>query len=106
VAPDGAFIVYSTTDHPAASKPVTSLFLLDEAGRALGEPLRSPVGAITALAVSPKAIASPSAVTAAGWLCCQSKDPDRQGGLRLRTTFGVTGRPAVHLCVPPGWAVW
>src|SRR5262245_48893894 len=49
VAPNGAFVVYSATDAPAAGKPVTSLFLLDDAGHALGEPLRSPVGAITEL---------------------------------------------------------
>ncbi len=54
VAPNGAFVVYSTTDAPPAGKPVTTLFLLDEAGQALGEPLRSPVGAIMELAVSPK----------------------------------------------------
>src|SRR5262245_13703765 len=43
MAPNGAFVIYSATDAPAAGKPVTSLILLDEAGHALGEPLRSPV---------------------------------------------------------------
>ena len=54
VAPNGAFIVYSATRDEGAAKPVTYLSLLDEAGREISDPMRSPVGAIDALAVSPK----------------------------------------------------
>ncbi len=89
VAPNGAFVVYSATDAPPGGKPVTSLVLLDEAGDALGEPLRSPIGAITDLAVSPKgdriAVSSER-----GWLALLAIDgtgPARR--LALRTAFGV-----------------
>jgi hypothetical protein len=59
VAPDGALpgealIVYSTTRDDSAGVSVTYLSLLDQAGNSLGEPLRSPVGAIVAMAMSPK----------------------------------------------------
>lgn len=54
VAPNGAFVVYSATREQPGAKPITYLFLLDEAGNALGEPLRSPVGPVTDLAVSPQ----------------------------------------------------
>jgi len=89
VAPAGAFVVYSTTDTPAAGKPVTSLFLLDEAGRALGEPLRSPVGAITEIAVSPKGDRI-AASSDRGWLTLLSVEGSGTARrLALRTTFGV-----------------
>ena len=54
VAPDGAFIVYSTTRDDGAGVPVTYLSLLDHAGDDLGGPMRSPVGAIMAMALSPR----------------------------------------------------
>lgn len=89
VAPNGAFVVYSATDAPAAGKPVTYLFLLDEAGHALGEPLRSPVGTVTELAVSPKgdriAVSSDR-----GWLALlavEGTGPARR--LAWRAEFGV-----------------
>src|ERR1044072_2233246 len=90
VAPNGAFTVYSATDDPPAGKPVTYLFLLDEAGHALGEPLRSPVGAITGLAASPKGDRI-AASSDRGWmalLAVEGTGPARR--LALRTTFGVT----------------
>jgi hypothetical protein len=34
--------------------PVSHLFRLDDAGRAFGKPLRSPIGAVAGLAVSPR----------------------------------------------------
>ncbi|MBI2738430.1 MAG: hypothetical protein HYX38_18030 [Rhodospirillales bacterium] len=89
VAPDGAFVVYSATDAPAAGKPVTYLFLLDEAGRALGEPLRSPVGAITELAVSPKGDRI-AAGSDRGWLALLAiEGTGTARRLALRTAFGV-----------------
>ena len=90
VAPDGAFIVYSATDDQGTGNPVTSLFLLDEAGNALGKPLRSPVGTIAGLAISPKgdriAVSSNR-----GWLALlavEGKGPARQ--LALRAEIGVS----------------
>ena len=41
VAPNGAFTVSSATDDPPAGKPVTYLFLLDEAGHAASGSLAS-----------------------------------------------------------------
>ena len=90
VAPNGAFVVYSATQDQGAGTFVTSLFLLDEAGRALGEPLRSPVGAIAGLSISPKgdriAVSSDR-----GWLALlalEGKGPARR--LALRTEIGVS----------------
>jgi hypothetical protein len=90
VAPHGAFVVYSATQDQGAGTLVTSLFLLDEAGQALGEPLRSPVGAIAALSISPKgdriAVSSDR-----GWLALlalEGKGPARR--LALRTAIGVS----------------
>jgi WD40 repeat protein len=89
VAPNGAFVVYSATRREALGDPVTDLSLLDEAGHALGAPMRSPVGAITRLAVSPKgdriAVSSDR-----GWmalLAVEGAGPARR--LALRTEFGV-----------------
>lgn len=89
VAPNGAFVVYSAIHDPVAAYPVTHLFLLDEAGRALGEPLRSPIGAITSLAVSPKGDRI-AAGSDRGWvalLAVEGKGAGRR--LALRTEFGV-----------------
>jgi hypothetical protein len=90
VAPNGAFIVYSATHDQAAGNPVTELFLLDEAGHALGEPLRSPVGAIAGLAISPKgdriAVSSNR-----GWLALLAVEGNGQARrLALRTEIGVS----------------
>ena len=90
VAPNGAFIVYSATHDQAAGNPVTDLFLLDEAGHALGEPLRSPVGAIAGLAISPKgdriAVSSNR-----GWLALLAVEGNGQARrLALRTEIGVS----------------
>src|SRR5438477_2163157 len=90
VAPNGAFIVYSATQDQVAGNPVTYLFLLDEAGHALGEPLRSPVGAITGLAVSPKGDRI-AASSDRGWLALlvvEGNGPARR--LALRTEIGVS----------------
>jgi hypothetical protein len=54
VAPDAAFIVATVTRTDGISSSVPNLALIDVAGNTLGEPLRSPVGAVAALAVSPK----------------------------------------------------
>jgi hypothetical protein len=89
VAPNGAFTVYSATDDPPAGKPVTYLFLLDDAGHALGEPLRSPVGAITGLAVSPKGDRI-AASSDRGWmalLAVEGTGPARR--LAVHAEFGV-----------------
>jgi WD40 repeat protein len=89
VAPNGAFIVYSATREQVAANPVTYLFLLDETGHVLGEPLRSPIGAITGLAVSPKGDRI-AAGNDRGWmalLTIQGTGPARR--LALRTEFGV-----------------
>ena len=89
MAPGGAFTVYSTTDDQIGN-PVTSLFLLDEAGNALGKPLRSPVGTITGLAISPKG--DRIAVSSSrGWLALlavDGKGPARQ--LAVRAEIGVS----------------
>jgi hypothetical protein len=90
VAPNGAFIVYSATRDQAAGNPVTELFLLDEAGQALGEPLRSPVGAIAGLAISPKgdriAVSSNR-----GWLALLAVEGNGQARrLALRAEIGVS----------------
>jgi len=89
VAPSGAFIICSATRREALGDPVTDLSLLDEAGQALGAPMRSPVGAITQLAVSPKgdriAVSSDR-----GWmalLAVEGTGPARR--LALRGEFGV-----------------
>jgi hypothetical protein len=90
VAPNGAFIVTSAAPDQAAGNPVTDLFLLDEAGHALGEPLRSPVGAIAGLAISPKgdriAVSSNR-----GWLALLAVEGTGQARrLALRTEIGVS----------------
>src|SRR5215470_7433147 len=54
VAPNAAFIVASGARGEGVGTSVPYLSLIDEAGHTLGEPLRSPVGAVAALAVSPK----------------------------------------------------
>ena len=54
VAPNEAFIVASVIRGDGIGTSVPYLSLIDEAGHTLGEPLRSPVGAVAALAVSPK----------------------------------------------------
>jgi len=53
VAPRGAFTVYAGIQDPGGNAS-PALFMLDEAGQALGKPLASPIGAIATLAVSPK----------------------------------------------------
>jgi hypothetical protein len=106
VAPNGAFVVYSATEDQGAGTLVTSLFLLDEAGQALGEPLRSPVGAIAALSISPKgdriAVSSDR-----GWLALlalEGKGPARR--LARRTEIGVTAdRQFTHAFRPDGGLV-
>jgi WD40 repeat protein len=89
VAPNGAFIVYGSTQEQITSNPITYLFLLDEAGHALGEPLRSPIGAITRLEVSPKGDRI-AASSDKGWmavLAVQGTGPARR--LAVRAEFGV-----------------
>jgi hypothetical protein len=90
VAPNGAFVVCSATRDEGAGTLVTYLLLLDEAGHALGEPLRSPVGAITRLAISPKgdriAVSSNR-----GWLALLAVEGNGQARrLALRTEIGVS----------------
>jgi hypothetical protein len=90
VAPNGAFVVYSATQDQGAGTLVTSLFLLDEAGQALGEPLRSPVGAIAALSISPKgdriAVSSDR-----GWLALLALEGNGSARrLARRTEIGVS----------------
>jgi hypothetical protein len=106
VAPNGAFIVYSATRDQAAGNPVTELFLLDEAGHALGEPLRSPVGAIAGLAISPKgdriAVSSNR-----GWLALLAAEGNGQARrLALRAEIGVSaGRQFTSAFRPEGGLV-
>jgi WD40 repeat protein len=90
VAPNGAFIVTSATVDQGAGTLVTSLFLLDEAGHALGEPLRSPVGAVSGLAISPKgdriAVSSDR-----GWLALLAVEGQGQARrLVMRAEIGVS----------------
>ncbi|MGZ3342762.1 MAG: hypothetical protein ACXU9B_23415, partial [Reyranella sp.] len=90
VAPDGAFIVTSATRDQAAGTPVTELLLLDEAGHALGEPLRSPVGAIAGLAISPKGDRI-AASSNRGWLALLAVEGTGQARrLAVRTEIGVS----------------
>jgi hypothetical protein len=90
VAPNGAFIVCSATDDQAAGNPVTYLFLLDEAGHTLGKPLRSPVGAIAGLAISPKGDRI-AASSNRGWLALLAVEGNGQARrLALRTEIGVS----------------
>jgi hypothetical protein len=106
VAPNGAFIVYSATHDQVAGTPVTYLFLLDEAGQALGEPLRSPVGAIAGLAVSPKG--DRIAVGGSrGWMAVLAVDGSGQARrLALRTEIGVSAdRPFTFAFRPDGGLV-
>ena len=106
VAPNGAFVVTSATQDLGAGTLVTSLFLLDEAGQALGEPLRSPVGAIAGLAISPKgdriAVASDR-----GWLALlavEGNGPARR--LAVRAEIGVSAdRPFTYAFRPDGGLV-
>ena len=102
VAPNGAFIVTSATRDQGAGTLVTYLFLLDEAGHALGEPLRSPVGAVAGLAISPKGDRI-AASSNRGWLALLARGRKRPGAT-ARGARGdrCLGRPAVHLCLPPG----
>jgi hypothetical protein len=89
-APNGAFIVYNATRDQAAGNPVTELFLLDGAGHALGQPLRSPVGAVAGLAISPKgdriAVSSNR-----GWLALLAVEGSGQARrLAVRAEIGVS----------------
>jgi hypothetical protein len=90
VAPNGAFVVYSATQDQGAGTLVTSLFLLDEAGQALGEPLRSPVGAVAGLAISPKG--DRTAVSSnRGWLALLAVEGNGQARrLALSAEIGVS----------------
>jgi hypothetical protein len=90
MAPNAAFIVYSTVRDEGAGTFVTYLSLLDEAGQELGEPLRSPVGAIASLAVSPKgdrvAVSSDR-----GWLALLAVEgTGKARRLAFRREIGVT----------------
>ncbi len=90
VAPNGAFTVASATIDQGAGTLVTSLFLLDEAGHALGAPLRSPVGAVAGLAVSPKGDRI-AASSNRGWLALlavEGQGPARR--LAVRAEIGVS----------------
>ena len=106
VAPNGAFIVTSATVDQGAGTLVTSLSLLDEAGQALGEPLRSPVGAIAGLAVSPKGDRI-AASSDRGWLALlavEGKGPARR--LAVRAEIGVSAdRPFTYAFRPDGGLV-
>jgi len=106
VAPNGAFVVYSASPDPGAGNPVTYLFLLDAAGQALGEPLRSPVGAVAGLAVSPKG--DRIAVSGnRGWLALLVVEGTGQARrLALRTEIGVSAdRPFAYAFRPDGGLV-
>ncbi len=106
VAPNGAFVVTSATQDEGAGTLVTSLSLLDEAGQALGEPMRSPVGAVAGLAISPKgdriAVSSDR-----GWLALLAVDgsgPARR--LAVRAEIGVSAdRPFTYAFRPDGGLV-
>ena len=106
VAPGGAFVVTSATQDEGAGTLVTYLSLLDEGGQALGEPLRSPVGAVAGLAISPKgdriAVSSNR-----GWLALLAVDgngPARR--LALRAEIGVSAdRPFTWAFRPDGGLV-
>ena len=90
VAPNGAFVVYSASREQVAANPVTYLSLLDAAGRALGEPLRSPIGSITALAVSPKGDRIAAANGDRGWMAVLAiEGTGAARRLVVRTEFGV-----------------
>jgi hypothetical protein len=106
VAPNGAFIVTSATQDEGAGTLVTYLSLLDEAGQALGEPLRSPVGAVAGLSISPKgdriAVGSDR-----GWLALLAIEGKGQARrLALRAEIGVSAdRQFTHAFRPDGGLV-
>jgi hypothetical protein len=106
VAPNGAFIIYSATHDQAAGNAVTYLFLLDEAGHALGEPLRSPVGAIAGLAISPKGDRI-AASSDRGWLALLAIEGNGQARrLAVRAEIGVSaGRQFTYAFRPDGGLV-
>ena len=106
VAPNGAFIVTSATRDQAAGNAVTYLLLLDEAGHALGEPLRSPVGAIAGLAISPKGDRI-AASSDRGWLALLALEGNGQARrLAVRTEIGVSaGRQFTYAFRPEGGLV-
>ncbi|MBI2737569.1 MAG: hypothetical protein HYX38_13630 [Rhodospirillales bacterium] len=102
VAPKGAFVVYAAI--PTGDFERTPhVFLLDELGRPQGKPVPSPVGAVAALAVSPKGdwIAASSEC---GWISLFALE--RAGSsMRLvpRATFGVSAdRPYTYALRPDG----
>lgn len=105
VAPKGAFVVYAAI--PTGDFERTPhLFLLDALGRPQGKPVPSPVGAVAALAVSPKGdwIAASSE---RGWISLFAVE--RSGpSMRLapRATFGVSAdRPYTYVFRPDGGLV-
>lgn len=92
VAPNGAFTVTSAVQARTSemAEDVAVLVLLDESGRALGEPLRSSIGTITHLTVSPKGDRV-AASSDKGWmavLAVEGAGATRR--LVLRSTFGVS----------------
>jgi hypothetical protein len=105
VAPEGAFVVYAAI--PTGDFERTPhLFLLDSLGRPQGKPVPSPIGAVAALAVSPRGdwIAASSE---RGWISLFAVE--RAGtSMRLgpRATFGASAdRPYTYSFRPDGGLV-
>ncbi len=105
VAPKGAFVVYAAVPGGFFER-TRHLVLLDAAGRPVGEPIPSPIGAVAQLAVSPKGDRV-AASSERGWISLFAVE--RAGpSMRLvpRATFGVSAnRPYTYAFRPDGGLV-
>ena len=100
VAPRGAFVVYAAA-HGEEGSEEPHLFMLDEAGHALGKPLLSPIGAVATLAVSPKGDWV-AASNGRGWIALLAVERTRAARrLVARATFGVSPHRAFAYAFRP-----
>lgn len=89
VAPKGAFVVYAGIPG-SGFEPTPHLFLLDSAGKPMGEPVPSPIGEVLELAVSPKGDVV-AASSDRGWISLFAVErAGKSLHLRPRATFGVS----------------
>lgn len=105
VAPKATFVVYAAAPRSFFER-TRHLVLLDAAGRPIGEPIPSPIGAVAELAVSPKGDRV-AASSERGWISLFAVE--RAGSsMRLvpRATFGVSAdRPYTYAFRPDGGLV-
>lgn len=105
VAPKGAFVVHATAARNDGDDG-PNLVMLDQNGHAVGKPLRSPIGEVATLAVSPKGDLV-AAASARGWLALFAVE--RAGLARrlvTRAIFGVSPeRPFTYAFRPEGGIV-